>query len=138
MLMSLRAVVDITFVVLPGVGFGQAKADEPIKTALCELVKEPDRFNGKIVQVRAAIATGPESIVVADDACSGSIWLSVGEWPTTNAREFAYINSIMDIRTPDRLDWKPLPTLYPVILKKNRAFRRFEKYLGQQYKSKGR
>ena len=53
MLLSIRAVVSITLAVLPGVGFAQVKADEPIKTTLCELVSEPERFNGKMVQVRA-------------------------------------------------------------------------------------
>jgi hypothetical protein len=41
----------------------------------------------------------------------------------------------MDIRTPDRIDWKPLPPLYPVTLKKDRAFRRFDKYRGLRFKA---
>src|SRR6266568_1977634 len=76
MLTSIRAGLAITLAVFPGVGFAQTKADEPIKMTLCELVKEPERFNGKMVHVRAAIVTGFEASLLRDDSCSASIWLA--------------------------------------------------------------
>jgi hypothetical protein len=70
--------------VLPGVGSGQAGDTEPIKTTLCELVKEPAQFNGKFVQLRATIRHGFEVSLVVDESCSvwlagpGTTYMSVG------------------------------------------------------------
>lgn len=125
-------VAAIYFGILPGIAVAQVQADEPIKTTLCELVKDPTPFNGKMVQLRATISVAYE--VIEDDNCSGSIWLSVGAERTSVAQEFAYIDHIMDIRNPDRLDWKPLPPLRTVILKRDREFRRLDKYLDKQRK----
>jgi len=64
--------------VLPSMGFSQVKADEPIKTTLCELVKEPELFNGKVVQVRAIVVYGFEASLLRDESCSADIWLAAG------------------------------------------------------------
>jgi hypothetical protein len=71
----IRAVVAISLVV---VGFGQVKTNAPIKTTLCDLVKKPERFNGKMVQVRAVVVTGFEASLLRDESCSADIWLAAG------------------------------------------------------------
>jgi hypothetical protein len=117
-------------VVSSGVAFAQVQADEPIQTTLCELMKAPPRFNGKMVQVRARIVGD----VIADDTCPGTIWLSVGDEGSSGAQEFAYIDHLMDIRTPERLDWRPLPPMPAVTLKNDRELRRLDKYRGNRRK----
>ncbi len=111
---------------------------KPVYSTLCEIMKEPQRFNGKMVRFRATVSTGPESIVLKDDGCSDSIWLSVGEKPASGKLEYAYISSIADIRAPERLDWKPLSLPHPVVLKQDKAYRRLDKYVGKQFKPKDR
>ncbi|MGO4883662.1 MAG: hypothetical protein ACLP59_23005 [Bryobacteraceae bacterium] len=127
-------VIAVCLAGFPILAVAQVQADEPIKTTFCELVKHPAQFGDKMVQVRATIVTGYEGIVIADDTCPGTIWLSVGEDRTSSAQEFAYIDHIMDIRNPDRLDWKPLPPLRTIILKRDREFRRLDKYFDKPRK----
>jgi hypothetical protein len=47
--------VIVAVVQLQIVAFGQMKSDEPIKTTVCEIVKSPALFSGKIITVRAPI-----------------------------------------------------------------------------------
>jgi hypothetical protein len=44
----------------PAAVFGQAASGAPIKTTLCEIVKNPNLFDGKIVTLRTYIASGPD------------------------------------------------------------------------------
>jgi len=41
--------------VLPILALGQTKSDQPIHTTVCEVVKSPASFNGKIVTLRGPI-----------------------------------------------------------------------------------
>jgi hypothetical protein len=68
------------------VAFGQVKTDKPIKATLCRLLKTPDQFAGKMVQVRAAIRTGIEAnndssppyevSLLSDASCSAIVWFA--------------------------------------------------------------
>jgi hypothetical protein len=68
------------------VAFGQVRADKPIKTTLCRLLKAPEQFAGKMVQIRAAIRTGIERIddsspyyevsLLSDLSCSATVWFA--------------------------------------------------------------
>jgi hypothetical protein len=128
----------VTVLSLPGLVLSQSLVTTPIKTMLCQVVASPEYFNGKIVQFRAAIATGPESSTLKDDHCFADLWLSVGDTSTPPAaREFAYMHTFWDFRTPDQLDWKPVPPLLPIMLRKDRAYRRFWKLVDKECKSRG-
>lgn len=116
----------------------QAQESRPISRTLCEVMKEPERFNGKMVRFRATVVSSLEVFVLKDDSCSDSIWLSIGEMPALGPLEYAYINSIADIRTPERLDWKPLQPPIPVVLREDRAYRRLVKDTLKQFKPKDR
>ena len=48
----------------------------PVKTTLCELGAVPERFQGKVVEVRAIVQTGFQTSLLRDDSCSAFIWLS--------------------------------------------------------------
>jgi len=116
----------------------QSDQKEPIKTTLCQVVASPDSFNGKIVQFRAVVGTGPESSVLRDESCFADVWLSMGDDWTPPAQEFAYMQRFWDFRTPEKLAWKPVPPLQPVVLRRDKAYRRFWKLVDKQCKSKGR
>jgi hypothetical protein len=74
-----RRIRTVIFVVavLSRIALGQVKADEPLKASICELAKEPERFNGKMVQVRATIFNGFEVSLLRDPNCA--IWLNWGD-----------------------------------------------------------
>jgi len=75
----------IAAVLVPGVDVAQAKADEPIKTTLCELLESPDAFNRKIISVRSSIKIGFEKFTLPGSACEDrnidDIWLEYGKGP---------------------------------------------------------
>ena len=56
-------------------GCGQTKAEEPVKTTLCDIVKQPERFSGKRVQFRATIESGVMYLPsgVSDESCSADV-----------------------------------------------------------------
>ena len=77
----------IAVAIMTGAALGQVKSDQPIKTTLCELVKEPKHFDGKMVQIRAAILTGvdlpnddsrpvSELSLLSDNRCAERIWFA--------------------------------------------------------------
>jgi len=55
--------------------FAQTKTDAPVKTTLCEIVKRPDDFNGKVVQFRATVESGVMDLPsgAADETCSAEL-----------------------------------------------------------------
>src|SRR5271157_1913042 len=116
MLNAIRPLLATAVVLCPAIMSGQAVAREPIETTLCELVKEPEGFNGKIVQLRAVIQTGFELSVVRDDSCSASIWLT-GPGVT-------YV-----MRTP-RSTWPS------ITLQRDDEYRKMQDYLNKQYRPK--
>jgi hypothetical protein len=46
----------------------------PIKTTLCELLADPDKYVGRVVEIRAAVEEGFEVSLLVDDTCSARIW----------------------------------------------------------------
>jgi len=48
----------------------------PVRATLCELVRTPDAFRGRAVEVRAVVQTGFQTSLLRDDTCSTFIWLA--------------------------------------------------------------
>jgi len=55
--------------------FWQAQAGDPVKTTVCEIARHPEAFDGKLVQVRAAVESGVEDLPagVADETCGAEL-----------------------------------------------------------------
>jgi len=104
------AVITVCLVVLPGTAVAQIRADEPIKTTLCELVKDPARFAGQYVQVRATFVGNFEMSILVDDSCPRSnveIWYGRG-LVTTDTSEYAFVESFdAALKKPDDVRWLP-------------------------------
>lgn len=66
----------LIFAVLPGVALGQSPSNAPITTALCELLKEPALFNGKMVKFRAEYLSKFEWTGFVDETCSAKVQVS--------------------------------------------------------------
>jgi hypothetical protein len=65
----------LCFGLLPIFAFGQPQPAEPAKTTVCEIAAHPDRFDGKIVQVRAVVDSGVQDLPsgVGDDSCGAEL-----------------------------------------------------------------
>jgi hypothetical protein len=82
--------VHILAVVSLGAALGQGNKSEPgeiatikgrapVKTTLCEIVKTPERFNGKFVQLRTYVVSGPDVPAgLFDRRCPPNDLLDVG------------------------------------------------------------
>lgn len=71
--LQMRCFIVAPLTVLAGALFGQTRTGEPLKTSLCELVREPERFNGKIVEIRAEFVARFQWAGFVDENCSAKI-----------------------------------------------------------------
>ena len=68
--------------------FGQARAVEPIKTSLCELVRSPERFNHLLVEIRGEFVSRFRWEGFVDETCSAKIqWRSSGVFDDLRAQD---------------------------------------------------
>jgi hypothetical protein len=109
-----RSVVAL-LTVLSSTLVGQPKTSEPIKTSLCELAREPQRFNGKLVEIRSGFVSRFQWEGFVDETCSAKIqWNAYGVFD--------------DLRAQDG------QTHLPVVPKKDDNYRAFRKYAGKKFK----
>lgn len=65
----------------------EAKKQPPIKTTLCELIGQPNKYVGRVVEVRAVVEQGFEVSLLTDKTCSARIWFDT---TTANLDEEQY------------------------------------------------
>jgi len=112
----------------------EVKAEGPIKTTVCELLGHPERFNGKVVQIRATIRVGFEFSVLFDDSCDkGGIWNGSDDFTDASGVQFAYITSEADLQRPELLNWHSRARLRPITHRKDEGFQTFVKYVDQYH-----
>ncbi|MGO9240750.1 MAG: hypothetical protein ACLQBJ_08060 [Bryobacteraceae bacterium] len=118
--------VAITLAVAPGVTCGQTKGDEPIGTTPCEMVKTPERFNGKIISVRGRVLIAFEDFRLDTSHCDGSrvenVWLEYGRGPKHQPTTWC---------CGDMVPRDPLRVV------QNDDFKKFHRYLKAQSNAKG-
>jgi hypothetical protein len=124
--------------VLSGVAFAEADDDAPIKATVCELAKQPARFDGKMVQVRGRILTGFEKNFLIDDSCDARIWFSWRHGTYTSSEyegvvAYAFIKSPSELKHPERLKWKPVQQPRPVALRQDEAYKALDRYVTEFY-----
>lgn len=150
-----RGLFAVCIIVLPGVGLTQTKPEEPIHTTLCEILKAPEQFNFKMLQFRASIHAGFEASWLSDGSCAASVHYTYESdcfISGHEGEEYAFVPVVRDpqngsraIPSPDlestfdplnplllKLRWKPVKTAPSVIVKKDAAFEKMEKYLNQR------
>jgi hypothetical protein len=119
-------VASLIVAVAPGVVFGQATSNEPIKTTLRDLVTSPETFNGKIVAVRGPIQIAFEHFAFSVSECAArkvdDVWLEYGKGPK---------------RQPTIWCCGDMVPRDPLVLLQNREFRRFHRYLTTEKREKG-
>jgi len=74
-----RTAAAILLLCLSVPALGQS-AGAPVRTTVCEILKQPSLINGKIVRVSGTIMSGFEFLTLADEGC-GPIWIDVAGDP---------------------------------------------------------
>jgi len=121
-----RAVVALIAAVLSGSASAQSAPGEPIQTTLCELVRDPEQFQGKMVAVRGPVQIGFEVFDLPAEHCDGrkidDVWLEYGKGPKRQPTIWCCGDLV--------------PRDSPALLE-NADFRKFHRYLTAQSKAKG-
>jgi len=134
-----RSIFAAFLVVLSGSLEAQEADEAPITTTLCAVKQAPERFNGKLIQVRARLVTAFEFSNLIDDSCGVRTSLSWGDRPIVFneygdevAVEFAYIRSRTELKHPERLNWFTVgkPRIKPVTSESSATA---ERYLDKFY-----
>ena len=113
-----------------------------IVATLCEIANDPDRFNGKMIKVRATVLSNFEVSLLSDSGCGldSSVWFTYGDARHTPsaATESAPITSLADLKRPESLTWSPMEPSAVITVKEDSEFRKLDSYLSKQFKPKGR
>ncbi len=134
-----RSVVAL-LTVLSSTQVGQPKTSDPIKTSLCELAREPERFNDKLVEIRSEFVSRFQGEGFVDERCSATIPVRAhhpydGLKPEQG--QFAFTTADDDNTHPERLNWKPIERRLRVVLKQDDDYRAFQRYTGMKFKWRG-
>ena len=78
--------VVILLAAVPVLGLGQTRLDPAIQTTVCDVLKAPELFNGKIVTLRGEIQIDFERFNLQAQDCAGqkaddALWLEYGRGP---------------------------------------------------------
>ena len=122
---------------LSSVLVGQTTAGDPIKTSLCELVRNPEKFNNKLVEIRSEFVSRFQWEGFADETCSAKIQVSahyfLGDLMTQQG-QYAFTTIDDDQTHPERLTWRPIEPRFPIDLKQDDNYRAFRKYSDTKFK----
>jgi len=130
--LQMRSIIAL-LAVLSSALFGQTRAGEPIKTSLCELARDPERFNNKLVEIRGEFVSRFEWEGFVDETCSARIQVGANHVLDGQVGQYAFA-SLDDLTHPERLNWQPIEPRLRVDLKRDDNYRAFRKYSGTKFK----
>jgi hypothetical protein len=110
---------------------------QTVDTSVCDVLSNPQSFEGKIVRVKGTVFAGFDEFTIKDPACkqpSSGIWLAYPEGSKAKAGPVAALqlqlakNSAGKTAATNRV---------PVRLEKNKDFKQFDSLLSSPYKGSG-
>lgn len=116
-----------------GRALAQARAEPPVKTTICDLVEKPDRFHGRLVQVRGGVVVLLGLVYLTETSCSANVGVArtdLRQLPATG--QYVYLESQADLEHLGYLNWKSVETLAPVKFKEDESFRTLLRLLDEQ------
>jgi hypothetical protein len=124
--------VIVLAVALSGIARGQSPDSAPDKTTLCELMRSPEQFNGKLVQYRAEYVSKYRWTGFVDDSCAAKIEvgaLHVLDTLKPKYGQYAYITndpSLMHLQDslehPERFNWEPITPPLAITLNQDASY----------------
>ncbi len=110
---------------------------QTVDTSVCDILKDPQAFNGKMVRIKATVSSGFDEFVIRAEECHhaiNSIWLAYPEG--TKAKSGPVV--ILQLQPASNFGGEVKPAdRAPVILDKSKDFKQFDSLLANQYKSNG-
>jgi hypothetical protein len=111
---------------------------QAVDTTVCDILKDPQSFNGKIVRIKATVSSGLDEFIVRGEDCHhaiSSIWLAYPEGTKAKAGPAA----ILELQPASNFSGEVKPAdRTPVTLdKNNKDFKQFDSLLATSYKSNG-
>jgi len=152
------AIVAFAAVLTVAVLISQVNPEQPVKTTVCELTTQPERFKGRIVQVRAAVITSMEIGGLQDATCSAWVHLAFSNdtyMSGHQGEQFAFVpvtrdpNNLYQLiwnpgvpkpatwdadHPPSGLAWRPVEIPRLVFTSENAEMRRLVRYSGAKYR----
>lgn len=104
---------------------------------VCEILKNPQSFNGKIVQIHATVRAGFDEFILLGDNCGqvvNGIWLAYPE----GAKGKAGAAAVLEFQAAKNFTGQSdTPTRTPVQLTKDKEFKKFDGLLSTPFKGGG-
>ena len=108
---------------------------QAVDATVCDILKNPPSFNGKVVRIKATVSSGFDEFILKGEDCHthiGGIWLSYPEGTKAKSGPVAMIqlqpahNFAGTVASTDRA---------PITLDKSKDFKQFDSLLAAPYKS---
>ncbi len=112
-------------------------AAQVVDASICDILANPQSFDGKIVRVKGMVAAGFEEFALKDAACNqplNAIWLAYPEGTKGKAGPAAFVQLQLGRNNPVA---GSSPSRSPVKLDKNKEFKQFDSLLSTPYKAGG-
>src|SRR6185437_16033838 len=110
---------------------------QAVPVAICDILAHPSTYDGRVIQVSGTVVSGFDEFVIKDRSCGqpiDGIWLSYPEGTKAKAGPSAMLTLQLAANSPA----KPVAsTRPPVILDRNKEFKRFDDALAAQPKTQG-
>lgn len=109
---------------------------QTVDTTVCDVLRNPKAFNGKMVRIKGTVRAGFDAFVVHDTDCAESvngIWLSYPEGTKGKAGPLVMVTVQPAHNFAGKIE---APARTPVTLEKSKEFKQFDSLLSQQ-RSKG-
>jgi len=116
---------------------GQSAPIEPLKVKICELVTEPARFAGDLVEFQSEFVSRFQWEGFVDESCSAKIQVDafhVFDELRPEQGQYAFTTLSDDNTHPERLKWKPIEPPRPIRLKLDDNYRNFRQYVDAKFK----
>ena len=107
---------------------------QTVDTTVCEVLKNPASFDGKIVRLKGTVISGFDEFAIKDSTCGqavNGIWLSYPEGTKAKSGPVAMVQLRLDKNSPTAT----IPNRAAVTLDKNKDFKQFDSLLATPYKS---
>lgn len=110
---------------------------QAVDTSVCDILKDPQAFNGKTVRIKATVSSGFDEFILKAEDCHhaiNSIWLAYPEGTKAKSGPAA----ILQLQPASNFGGAVTPAdRAPVTLDKSKDFKQFDSLLATQYKSSG-
>jgi hypothetical protein len=108
-----------------------------VDVSVCEILTNPQSFDGKIVRIKGTATTGFEEFAIKDPSCNQSvnaIWLAYPEGTKGKAGPVALAQAQLAKNSPSATS---VPKRAQIKLDKNKEFKQFDSLLSSPYKAGG-